>query len=110
MRLQQTLIIVPMVLFFVVPVYAQRIHYTEEGFVACSSRDALEDVLGVGDEMDQQVLKKKLENGQCFFLEAGTEVFVLQSEWGIVKIRPRATNQSYWTVREAVSPFPPGPF
>jgi len=93
-----------LILLFAYASPAQQISYTNEGYFACYTRTALQDVLGFGGQMDSRVLDRMLRNGRCVLLPSGLAVYIEETAFDQVKINPVGTDVTMWTTVQALLP------
>lgn len=97
------------VMFFVMimvvlNVYASIRGVTVEGFVFARTKDQMNKVIKyLDDKKAFNTYVNQLEaTGQGGILAGGIEVYIEDSSWGLVEIRPAGSTQTVWTVTEAV--------
>lgn len=77
-------------------------YITNSGFYATNSKEDLNIFLQYINDQDQIALDKMFNQARVFELAPNKEVFLVKSNWGVVKIRPKGMQYELWTVTEAI--------
>jgi len=78
------------------------IYYTEGVYVASVSKRIIIDAVEYYSNGDTDAIEKLLKSGLAIKLKPGTEVFLLEVDLGIVKIRVKGQILELWTYREEI--------
>ena len=95
-----------LVLFFAIAIMNDdgqpQIYITNEGFYATSSRKDLDAIESFKLEQDLEAVQQFLNQARVITLAPNREVFLVASDWGAVKIRPKGMTYELWVLREAI--------
>lgn len=78
------------------------IYYTEGKYVASVSKRIIVDAAEYYKNEDMEAIEKLIKSGLAIKLKHGTEVFLLEVDSGIVKIRVKGEILELWTYREEI--------
>jgi predicted nucleic acid-binding Zn ribbon protein len=78
------------------------VHHTKSGCVACFSLDSLTTFAYIAVQKDAVAARKMFLSGECVSYPPGIEVYIIESDYIHVKIRPKGTTDILWTVRDLV--------
>lgn len=83
--------------------FAMETKYTRSGFVGCFTEEELNRLLTIVLQNDKVAFSSIVKSGRCVILNGGAAVYVMDAlPSGIVKIRPRASTETIWTVADAL--------
>lgn len=81
---------------------AQQIYTTKKGYIAAVTKSRLERAIKYIGQDDNAAFGIMLRSGQVAPLTRGIKVFVEDTSWGLIKIRPVGVIGTVWTVIDAV--------
>ena len=81
---------------------AKTIYHTKAGYVVAQSKSDLSRFVGYASANDYGAMNAMLRSGRAIKMRAGLAVYIEDSSWGLIKIRPVGKIITVWTVREAV--------
>ena len=81
---------------------AQTAYKTVEGYTACVSKKYINDMIAYSNQKDYDAIQVLLDAGVCLVIAEGITVYLMDSSWGVVEIRPKGMTDTVWTVREAI--------
>ncbi|MGA9115316.1 MAG: hypothetical protein WB626_00910 [Bacteroidota bacterium] len=86
---------------------AQALYVTNDGYLASTNKELLKRATELLD--DDEAFAQFLQDNypDLFQLKKGIEVYLVDTDWGYVKVRPKRQSTEIWTYREAVSPKRP---
>lgn len=76
---------------------------TKFGFYAAYEEESLKQAIRLINHNDEIALNQLLYQGEIFELQGGKEIHIIDSNFGLVKIRFRGTNEQVWTIIEALN-------
>ena len=76
---------------------------TNSGYVGCITKTYLDKYIKYAVDKDYEAAAVLTTNGFCFSLKPGVTVYLEDTSWGKVEIRPRGLTGTIWTVMEAIS-------
>jgi len=81
---------------------AKTVYHTKAGYVVAQSKSDLSRFVGYASANDYGAMNAMLRSGRAIKMRAGLAVYIEDSSWGLIKIRPVGKIITVWTVREAV--------
>lgn len=75
---------------------------TKDGYSACISKNYINKLLDYANDRDYDAMQILYDNGVCISMKAGVTVYVADTSWGLVEIRPQGQTGTLWTVMEAI--------
>jgi hypothetical protein len=75
---------------------------TNSGYVGCVTKSAFDKYMKYAVAKDYAAVATLEKNNLCFSLKAGVTVYVEDTSWGKVEIRPKGLTGTIWTVMEAI--------
>jgi len=81
---------------------AQTRYITQDGFFACEKKSDFETITSYAVAEDIEAVKKIVASLKCIVLQGGVEVQIMDTAWGLAKIRPIGHEVTVWTNSEAV--------
>lgn len=78
------------------------IYYAEGKYVACVTKSLFINATEYYNNGDTKAIDKLIKSGLAIKLKHGTEVFLLEVDSGIVKIRVKGEILELWTYREEI--------
>lgn len=99
----KSLIATAIFMFFAVSVAtAQDIYTTKKGYLASPTKAGLDKAMRYINAKDNEALRSMLDTHQAIAMKAGVKVYIEDTSWGKIKIRPVGVDGTIWTVMEAV--------
>ena len=77
-------------------------YITKSGYYATSNESDLNTLLKLTNDNDRNAIDEFYNNARFFKLRPQQEVFLIKSNFGTIKIRPKGKSMEYWTVKEAI--------
>jgi len=94
-----------MILFFLVTSLSFAA-FTKDGYIYTVRKEQVERVIDMAIDGDNEGLQRYVsqleEYGQGGVMVAGKEVYIVSQSWGLIEIRPRGVEQTFWTITEAI--------
>ena len=78
------------------------IYYAEGKYVSCISKSIFINATEYYNNGDMDAVEKLIKSGLAIKLKHGTEVFLLEVDSGVVKIRVKGEILELWTYREEI--------
>ena len=78
------------------------IYYAEGKYVACISKSIFVAATEYYNNGDMDAIGELIKTGRAIILKHGTEVYLLEVNSGIIKIRVKGTIVELWTYREEI--------
>ena len=75
---------------------------TKSGYVGCITKSAFDKYMKYAVDKDYAAAETLVKNKLCFSLKAGVTVYLEDTSWGKVEIRPKGLTGTIWTVMEAI--------
>tara|TARA_B100000989_G_C19502084_1_gene454746 strand:+ start:135 stop:440 length:306 start_codon:yes stop_codon:yes gene_type:complete len=75
---------------------------TKSGYVGCVSKSAFDKYMKYAVDKDYAAADALVKKQLCFSLKSGVTVYVEDTSWGKVEIRPKGLTGTIWTVMEAI--------
>ena len=75
---------------------------TNSGYVGCITKSAFDKYMKYAVAKDYAAAETLVKNQLCFSLKAGVTVYLEDTSWGKVEIRPKGLTGTIWTVMEAI--------
>lgn len=75
---------------------------TKSGYVGCVTKSAFDKYMKYAVAKDYAAAETLVKNKLCFSLKAGITVYLEDTSWGKVEIRPKGLTGTIWTVMEAI--------
>lgn len=89
--------------FFTIASVAQDRYITQEGHLACHTREDLDKLISYNSAADYEAARNLEQSGKCMLLEADVEVQLMDSTLnGLAEIRPIGKETTIWTIRDAI--------
>jgi hypothetical protein len=76
---------------------------TKSGYAGCITKAYLDKYIKYAVDKDYDACNVLTSNGYCFSLKSGVTVYLEDTSWGSVEIRPKGLTGTIWTVMEAIS-------
>ena len=96
------LLLAPLLLFlFSINSNAQS-YTTKSGYIGCVSKSSFDKYMKYAVDKDYAAAEVLLKSQQCFSLKAGVTVYLEDTSWGKVEIRPKGSTGTVWTITEAI--------
>jgi len=76
---------------------------TKYGYYAAYNDDTLKQAIRLSNQKDELALDELIYYGDIFELQGGKEIHIIESNFGLVKIRYKGTNEQVWTIIEALN-------
>ena len=77
-------------------------YITVEGYSACTTKKYLNDLITYSTQKDYDAIQKLIDAGVCLQMAGGIEVYLMETSWGLVEVRPKGTTNTVWTVQEGI--------
>ena len=76
---------------------------TNSGYAACVSKASFDKYMSYAVNKDYEAISVLENAGLCFSLKGRVTVYLEDTSWGKVEIRPKGQTGTVWTVMEAIS-------
>jgi len=77
-------------------------YVTTEGYSACTTKKYLNDLISYANQKDIGAIQQLIDAGVCLQMAAGIPVYLMDTSWGLVEIRPKGMTDTVWTVQEGI--------